>query len=641
MDQDQNNKLPQEKSVEGEIISKESLSKSTGKEIFINTLNIFASPRAQTLFKPFKHHYHRHYHKHFPRHHKKIFIFDLALVAAIFALGALAAYYFSQKPTFQPLAISIAPKNQKIIMGSEHVWQLKVANASKRPLRAITTTLTFPASFIITAPSDANSSSTSTPQTRVWQIGALSAKENTLLEVRGMVLSPLEERIKIIARTEGFTNNQESFSETNVLVVQATDPALATTISIPQSALTGESFPLIIHYTNQSSLTLKNPIVRFELPSSFLLNNKPSSWQDQSITLPTLTPDARGSLELNGTLSADPRAASVSITLHTSAEINGRRVTQEDLLSSLIIKPTGVKVSLKSLEANGIPGAPLHLTVSLDHTGSETFQTVSVCVPLSLQSINKESIKGEGILIDNQYCLTPAEQHELEEIKNGFHGEWPITFSLQNSTAGAESDTHKNAILALTPRAVLSLPNITPRVKLFLSGSELRIPLTTTLALSAMGRYFTNEGDQLGRGPLPPQAGKTTKYWIGWALRSSTNAIKTIVLRAILPASIQWSGKSMVNKGKNMIYDPATREVRWTHDLLEPTSDECACAEGGFEVLLTPLIEDIGTTPTLVKDISLDGIDIWTETPVRATVKDITTKLEDDALARGHERVQK
>lgn len=638
MEQGQNNKLPQEKSVEGEVLSKKAISKAAEKGVFINTLNIFASSHAQTLLKPLKHHYHHRYHKHFPRHHKKVFIFDLVLVVAILALGALTAYYFFQKPTFQPLEISIVQKNQKIIMGSEHVWELRITNTSKKTLHAITTTFSIPESFkIITPP---NTDTSPTAQTRVWKIDSISTKETASLELRGILFSRAGEKIQIIAHTDGITDKQESFSETNILAVEASDPALAITMNLPPSALTGESFPFTISYTNQSATTLQNSVLRFELPSSLIINNKPSAWQDQSVTLPVLLPGARGILELNGTFTADPRTPSVSIAIHTNAEINGRRLTQEDILSNISIKPVGIKVSLKNLETNGTPGEPLHLTISLAHTGSKKFQTVSICVPLNFRIINKESIKGDGKLISNNYCFSSAERTELVEIENGFHSEWPIIFSLQNTISLTGSGTNKNALLAITPHVVLSLPG-TPPIKLSLLGSELRVPIATTVTLQTIGRYFTNEGDQLGRGPLPPQAGKTTKYWIGWALRSSTNAIKTIVLRAVLPTSIQWSGKSMVNKGKNMIYDPATREVRWTHDLLEPISDECACAEGGFEVLLTPLIEDIGTTPTLVKDISLDGIDTWTETPVRATVKDITTELADDALARGHERVKK
>ncbi|MBI5913708.1 hypothetical protein HY839_04720 [Candidatus Azambacteria bacterium] len=602
--------------------------------------------KTKGMLHPFTHHYHHHYRLRFPIHHKKIFIFDAALVATGLILGAFATYYFLQRPTFRPLDISITTQDQKITIGAEHLWEVRITNISNKTIRGITTTLTFPASFKIISPADADSSlskintSTSTAA-RVWKIDALTQHEHSSLEVRGVLFAPVGETIKIIVRTAGATDSKEPFSETTVLELRATDPALVTTVEFPQSVFAGESFPFTVTYANASATTLERPILRFETPSSFALNNKPSSWKDGSIILPTLAQGARGSMELNGLFTADSHVSRVSIGVRTSAELNGKRVSQEDILPSLEVKPTGIKILLKSVEANGTPGEPLHLIVSLEHTGSDTFQTVSVCVPLNLNLINKESVKGDGKLADTMYCFTPAQRAELTEIKNGFHGEWPLTFSLQNTPTLTDTETNKNAVLAFTPRVSLTAQRAGATIKLSLVGSELRVPLTTTLTLKTMGRYFTNEGDQLGRGPLPPQAGKTTKYWIAWAIRSSTNPVKNLIIRAILPSSIQWSGKSTVNKGKNMIYDPITREVRWTHELLESTADGCACAEGGFEVSLTPSVEDIGTVSVLIKNISADGIDIWTDAPVHAAAPDITANLIDDPLAQGKGRVQK
>ncbi|KKU14158.1 MAG: hypothetical protein UX20_C0005G0006 [Candidatus Magasanikbacteria bacterium GW2011_GWC2_45_8] len=641
MSHEQNNQLPEEKSLEGEIISKETTTQAAQKGVFINTLNIITAP-AQSILKPLKHHYHHRYHKRFPRHHKKIFFFDLALITVIILLGAFASYYLLLKPTFRPLDISIASTDQKIIIGTEHAWELRISNTTKKTLRNITTTLTFPSSFKIVASTGENSSSSEAhaPATRVWKLDPLSGKENLSLDVRGILFSPVGETVKIIARTEGITDSKEPFSETDVLELRATNPALLTTVDFPKSILAGESFPFSVSYTNASGAMLEHSIIRFEVPSSFVLNNKPSSWQNGSIALPTLAPGAHGSIELNGSLTADSRANRLSIGIQTSAELNGRRVTQEDLLPSLSVTPTGINVSLKNVESNGTPGKPLRLLVSLDHMGSETFQTVSVCVPMENQNIELHSIKGDGKLEDNQYCFTPATQTKLKEIKNGFHGEWPITFSLKPVFNQQNTQTNKNAVLAFTPKISLIAPH-TPPVKLSLNGPELRVPITTTLTLQTMGRYFTNEGDQLGRGPLPPQAGKTTKYWIAWAINSSLNPIKNLVVRATLPSSIQWTGKSTVTKGKSITYDPATREVRWTNELLEPTAETCACAEGGFEISLTPSEGDIGTATLLIKNLSADGIDAWTEVPLHALSPDITSELPDDPMAEGKGRVQK
>lgn len=644
MDQKNNNQILPEKPIEGKIFSQETVRTAARNGIFINTLNIITAP-AQTFLKPIKRHYHHRYRKKFPRHHKKIFIFDAALILVIVFLGAIASYYFFLKPTFHPLAVSLSAPADKIIIGTEYAWNLRVKNAAKKPLHSISVTLVFPASFTVTAPTNANAKNndTATPQARerIWQIDALRAKEEMTFDIKGIIWAKTEETIKIIARTEGQTDAQEHFSETTVFNARATAPALLTTLALPESALSGESFPITIAYANQSASPLRNPTFRFELPSFFKLSNKPSSWRGQSIILPTLMPGERGSLELNGAFTADARSPRVSISLHTDIEINGVSISQEDLLPSMAIIPTGVKASITSVEKNGSAGGLLHLNIALDHTGSETFKDVSICVPLDARLIDITTVKGPGALNGGAYCFTPTEIAELTEIKNGFHGEWPLTFSLLKSDSPNLTDTppsNKNTVLALSPLVVLTARNAPP-VKLSLTGHELRVPLATILTLQTMGRYFTNEGDQLGRGPLPPQVGKITRYWIVWSLHSSANAIKNITLRAVLPPSVQWSGKSIVNKGKNMTYNALARETRWTNELLEPTADGCACAEGGFEVSITPLAKDAGAIQTLIKNFSVFAEDEWTGTIISANAPEITTELKDDPLAVGKGKV--
>ena len=57
-------------------------------------------------------------------------------------------------------------------------------------------------------------------------------------------------------------------------------------------------------------------------------------------------------------------------------------------------------------------------------------------------------------------------------------------------------------------------------------GEKVNAPLSTDLSLRTEVRYFTPEGDQLGRGPLPPTVGETTKYWVFVQVYNTTNPVR-------------------------------------------------------------------------------------------------------------------
>src|SRR3990167_978368 len=110
----------------------------------------------------FAHHYHHRYHLRFPRHAKKIFIFDLALIATILILGATTVFYFLQKPLQEPIELSLISNSEKIIAGSENTWELQLINKKNETLQDITTTLTIPETFKIIEPNETLSQSSST-----------------------------------------------------------------------------------------------------------------------------------------------------------------------------------------------------------------------------------------------------------------------------------------------------------------------------------------------------------------------------------------------------------------------------------------------------------------------------------------------
>jgi hypothetical protein len=166
-------------------------------------------------------------------------------------------------------------------------------------------------------------------------------------------------------------------------------------------------------------------------------------------------------------------------------------------------------------------------------------------------------------------------------------------------------------------------------------SETLTVPLPAMPALSAIGRYFTLEGEQIGRGPLPPAVGERTEYWIFWNIAPIARDIRRLEIRARLPAGISWTGKQTVGipDAPPVSYLPSTREVRWIVRGIDAAVAEAGIG-AGFAISYLPVEGARGDAATLVAPtsatiVTADGATSEIVAPA------VTTALPEDARAAG------
>jgi hypothetical protein len=140
-------------------------------------------------------------------------------------------------------------------------------------------------------------------------------------------------------------------------------------------------------------------------------------------------------------------------------------------------------------------------------------------------------------------------------------------------------------------------------------GARIRIPLATKVNFSNIeARYYTSEGDQLGRGPLPPQVGKTTKYWIFVKILNTTNAINKAAFNTSLPEGVEFTGKQSVSIGPQLDYNSASRAISWKYSSL-PANSQTGLY---FEVAVTPQSFQVGQNILLTNSLQFSATDDFT-----------------------------
>ncbi|MDP3771632.1 MAG: hypothetical protein Q8R16_05000 [bacterium] len=194
-------------------------------------------------------------------------------------------------------------------------------------------------------------------------------------------------------------------------------------------------------------------------------------------------------------------------------------------------------------------------------------------------------------------------------------------------------------VYTLTPELILAEDALgVPTARI--SGSPLTIDVAGELRISSSARYFTPEGDQVGRGPLPPRVGQTTKYWVTWEVQSFLRDADRVVVRAKLPDGVEWTGRAMTTVGEEPTFDVASRIVRWNIAGLHRTvGDDRTVASASFELALIPLPEHVGSFATLLEMTQASGVDDL-RAELGDTARPVTTELQLDQRAAGNGRVE-
>lgn len=162
------------------------------------------------------------------------------------------------------------------------------------------------------------------------------------------------------------------------------------------------------------------------------------------------------------------------------------------------------------------------------------------------------------------------------------------------------------------------------------------------LNLESFARYYSPEGDQIGRGPLPPKVGEATKYKVFFILGKTLSDFENVAVEGRLQEGVRWTGFTP-GDGAVLRFDPVSRIVTWkVGEALAYFEAEMDQGEKGvvFEIALTPDETMAGKAATLIDNISIRGLEKKTGKFLERNIPAITTNLSRDSKAAGKGVVQ-
>lgn len=542
------------------------------------------------------------------------FLFDLFLLGVALGLGLIALAFWMWKPTAFVDKISfdanVAPL--EVVSGAASTLVMRYENRTGEELRDAHLSLVFPDHFLLQE-GEADT-----------VLGTIAPGATGSVKIRGVMFGDVGGVQRFRSRltfTHGESNAREDkFVWYEFYPVRST---LALSLSLPDQMVASQPVDGSLAYRNAGDVDFPQLSIEPEWPEGFALQSSDVPLVNGAFTVPAIAAGEEGTLRFRGTLGEN--AEGVEFVFRPSFTFGDTRYRQETLTHAADVVPLPLQVS-HSIEADTVrPGGSARVTLTYANIGEETVTNARVGVESDSPFARAKAVS-----------VGPADYPELARVEPGETGTLLLSFPLLTSISQSATRVYEN--IPFTTRAFATFDafgsaGITTR------AGELTYTMTSPVVLDAFARYAAPSGDQLGRGPLPPLVGQPTKYWVFWNVRGTTNALTNVRVEGELGANVAFTGRQTVSQGAGVVTEGT--EIVWTTGTLSPTLSPSSKIVGiAFELAITPGADQLGTIPTLLRNIRVTGTDAVTGAFVSASGATITTNLPNDAMATGHATVE-
>ncbi len=518
-----------------------------------------------------------------------------------------------------------------IPVGEPLEYEVKISNNSTTPLVDVALRLNYADSFRWgqATPSPVP------PAHNTWELGSLAVGDSTSITVHGALFGEAGG----IRTLQGIvTYRLENFRtelERNATASTKLEPSLVRLAwEGPADSKPGESADYKLTYEHLGTATLPASILTINVPLDLKITSTDPKTTSEGVArweLPALAPKDKGSVSLK-TIWGE--AASGDQILEGRLEVSNEQGGIPLLLNSLntstrisrgdVTLDVTVNGSATPLPAN--PGATLHYELTYENSSDRNLEDAEVRVRFDSGPIDwKNLVLTDGGTLEGTSLVwsskkTPALAKVLAESKGVLRWDLPL---LSNSGGGAGS-----LLISSTPSFQHTRIDGDVSERTY-EGSTLTVPINGQPVLDVSGRYFSNDGEAVGSGSLPPKVGSATTYQITWRLSNSAHDLTGVRITANLPANVTIATNGQVQKTTGQ-WQVVKGQPEWAIDRVEAG----LAPEVSFLVTLSPTSADAGKIVVLSGRTTLQATDATTGGNVVVTGSVATTGLEGDSVAK-------
>lgn len=550
-----------------------------------------------------------------------LFSFDLLLIGALVGLGAAALFLGLIKPTNFEDSISfeatVAPR--EIVTGAPSTLVIRYTNGTDEELRNTKLALTYPDHFLLQELSvEEIDRSYETDRTYV-DLGTIPVGGTGSVRVQGVMFGDVGGD-QSFTSTMTFVHGEErdvAGKKVSVHTFSPTSSTLALTLTLPERLVAFQEVQGTIIYQNTGEIDFPTISIEPEWPEGFTFLSSPVSRVDGAFVVPAIAAGESGTLTFVGYLGEV--GEEVTFVFHPSFTFDSSRYRQETLTHTAPVVPPQIRVEHSVDHSTVRPGSSATFTVRYKNVGEFDVTNLVLAIEATSPFVSDNSV--EATTIAN---VAPGASSEVQ-----------IRVPLRWSVLQSETTDWDGMDLSARATASYNLGDGSGQ-RVSSKSSVVATPITTPVVFESFGRYATDSGDQLGRGPLPPRVGIETKYWVFWHVGGTINELTNVRIEGTLGDGVVFTGKQSTSQNSGVEYDAATNTISWETTSIDPNLAPTSKIVGvAFELGLTPDSTMVGTSPVLLYDIRITGTDARTGAFVSHSGSTVTTSLPNDLMAAG------
>jgi|GEM_PF-435827 len=565
----------------------------------------------------------------------------IAGILTILLLGAIVAVIYAgwtfwkpwEKPAKEGMRVEVVGPSQ-VTNGERVVYKIEYQNRDTVPMAYVEIQANLPHGFNLleAEPEPAG-------ELTIWEIGSLEIGDRGEIMLEGYFLDELDvtQNIQAIV-TYRPANFSSEFQDIHTLSVLPTASQVDMSVTAPTKAVPGDELEYEIKFKNTSEFTYPLIELRAEYPSNFIFtSSEPAAATERGDRwrFENLASGTEEVIKMRGNFSSGGEGLQdivfkIGAMPNNEFKILKEEVAQTEVLSGDLV--THLFVNGSESDQNINFGENLRLSLSWDNTSNAEMEDIELIVHMDAEPNGlllwddlDMPDQAQGDVRDNTITWDKDNFDELEHLAKDGNG--VIDFSIPVSGEAQGSGNHEINIWTEAKVAKIGQSEVNREIQ----TTPIKMLINTDLDFDAHGRYFNEDGETLGFGPLPPTVGETTGYRIFWNITNTLNEIQDIRVKTKLPQNVTWTGRKNVEAGE-INFNESTNEVTWQINRLPVSMTKIT---SNFEVSTRPREEDAGTFVKLVTESTIEARDAKTGDTLIITSDAISTDIPQDEGALG------
>ncbi len=563
------------------------------------------------------------------RRKRTIIISALIFLFIIAAASIFGFIVFNKRKQFaeDKIKISIIGPDETQI-GEEVTYLINYENEGQVALKDVKLFVRMPKGFSLTEQVPETENST-------WNFDKIKINESGQIKIKGKLITQVDTTQKINATISYNPENFNSeFSKIETHSTQVLPLELEALITNPQNAIPGQKFNLTLSYSNPTEIDYEKLIIKLVSPADFsIIQSQPKSENNEWVIENIKADNNEQEITVEGIFSEDIDLATIEknqpfeFQILYPGEFDQNFVqkseqftielSDQELLAYLIING-------KTENSNTSYGENINCTAVIKNTSDQDVEDAGLIAnitewPLEVLDWKNSDLSG-GDLEDTE----EGSQISWNISNLNAYSENVIEFSIPIKKLAALQDFSNESLAEQNIKLYLQLT--INEEEPTIDSSTIEIKLNTDIALGIKALYYDQDGNEIGSGPLPPQANEKTTYKIFWDISNNLHEITDVKIKATLADKVSWSGNEQITTGQ-INYNSDTNQITWEINRLPQSVNE---AHTNFELSLEPTNDDIGKLMKLTENTSLEAKDSITGDSLIISLNPISTNLEFD-----------